>query len=194
MKKLVGRLFLRLFRFAPEGPPPADPKLVLIAAPHTSNLDAFLLIALSWVYGVPISFLMKHSWFRGPLGPISRAVGGVPVKRHLRENLVKQMAELFRNRERFVLVVPAEGTRGRTTHWKSGFYHIAREARVPIHLGYLDYGRGRGGFGPKLVPTGDLKADMDVIRAFYADKTGRNPEDFGPVRLREEDAAPPASP
>jgi len=192
MKKLLGRAFLRLVRFAPEGGPPADPKLVLIAAPHTSNLDAFLLIALAWVYDVPISFLMKHTWFKGPLGPLARAVGGVPVKRHLRENLVKQMAELFRERERLVLAVPAEGTRGRAPYWKSGFYNIAREAGVPIYLGYLDYTRRRGGFGRKLVPTGDIKADMDQIRAFYADKGPRHPEDFGPIRLREEDAPPPA--
>jgi len=192
MKKLLGRTFLRLVRFEPEGGPPTDPKLVLIAAPHTSNLDALLLVALGWVFEVPISFLMKHTWFKGPLGPLANAVGGVPVKRHLRENLVKQMTELFRGRDRFVLVVPAEGTRARAPYWKSGFYHIAREAGVPIYLGYLDYSRRRGGFGPRLVPTGDVKADMDRIRAFYADKGPRHPEDFGPIRLREEDPTPSA--
>jgi 1-acyl-sn-glycerol-3-phosphate acyltransferase len=111
------------------------------------------------------------------------------VRRHERRNMVDAMAGEFSRRETLALVVPAEATRARAEHWKSGFYHIARVAQVPIVLGFLDYGRRRGGFGPELRPTGDLARDMDVVRSFYADKRGRHPEAFGPVRLREEDEA-----
>ncbi len=85
------------------------------------------------------------------------------------------------------MTVPAEGTRSYRDYWKSGFYHIAREAGVPIVPSYLDYGQKRGGFGPALTPTGDISADMDYFREFYAPMEGRFPNLFGPVRLREED-------
>ena len=85
-----------------------------------------------------------------------------------------------------MLTVPPEGTRSRAPHWKSGFYQIARPAKVPIVMGYLDYARRRGGLGPALSPGDDLRGDMDAIRAFYADKRGKYPERFGDVRLQEE--------
>ena len=108
-------------------------------------------------------------------------LGGVPVVRDRRSNFVKQMAELFDRRDDFALTVATEGTRRRTEFWKSGFYHIAREAGVPVVLGYLDYGAKVGGFGPALELTGDVPADMDRIRGFYEGKTGFHPANF--VRL-----------
>jgi 1-acyl-sn-glycerol-3-phosphate acyltransferase len=190
MRKLLARGFLRATGWRPEGASPRDlRKFVLIAAPHTSNWDLVYLLALAEVYDLRISFMMKHTVFRGPFGPLFRSLGGIPIRRHLRENLVKQMVEAFAERDELVLVVPAEGTRRRVERWKSGFYHIAREARVPIVLGYLDYARRRGGFGPALVPTGRIADDMDVIRDFYADKSGRHPALFAEPRLREEDAS-----
>jgi 1-acyl-sn-glycerol-3-phosphate acyltransferase len=96
------------------------------------------------------------------------------------------MARAFEQNESLVLVVAAEGTRKATTHWKSGFYHIARSAGVPIVLGYLDYARRRGGFGPAVHPSGNIERDMDEIRRFYADKVGLHPDQFGEVRLLEE--------
>jgi 1-acyl-sn-glycerol-3-phosphate acyltransferase len=115
-----------------------------------------------------------------------RALGGIPVRRDRRNNLVAQVAEAFASASDLALVVPAEGTRGRTEYWKSGFYHMARTAKVPIVCGYLDYARKRGGFGHEFEPSGDVARDMDVVRAFYADKVGKYPECFGPVRLRDE--------
>jgi 1-acyl-sn-glycerol-3-phosphate acyltransferase len=120
------------------------------------------------------------------MGWLMRAAGGIPVVRSRRNNLVDQAADLLREADSLVLVVPAEGTRGYVPHWKSGFYYIARAAEVPIVMGYLDYARKRGGFGPELIPTDDLRADMDEIRAFYADKVGRHPEWTGEIRLKEE--------
>lgn len=160
---------------------------MLIAAPHTSNWDLAYLLAFAELFGVRVSWLGKHTLFRPPLGFLMRRAGGIPVVRHQRGALVEQAAQLFAERDELALVVPAEGTRSAAAHWKSGFYHIARSAGVPIVCGYLDYARRRGGFGPTIVPTGDVAADMDRVRAFYADKTARYPEKFGPVRLREED-------
>jgi 1-acyl-sn-glycerol-3-phosphate acyltransferase len=187
MRKQLAKGFLRLTGWKPEGAPPTRRRFVLIAAPHTSNWDLLYLLAFAEVYELRISFMMKHTVFRGPFGRFFRAVGGIPIRRHLRENLVKQMVEAFESQEDLVLVVPAEGTRSRTERWKSGFYHIARQAEVPIVLGYLDYARRRGGFGPQVVPTGRFGEDMDAIRDFYSDKIGRHPELFAEPRLREED-------
>ncbi|RIL07469.1 MAG: acyltransferase [Proteobacteria bacterium] len=189
MRKLLARAFLRATGWKPEGAPPDRHRFVLIAAPHTSNWDLFYLLALAEHYDLHISFMMKHSVFRGPLGPLFKSLGGIPIYRHTRGDLVKQMVENFTARDLFVLVVPSEGTRSRVEFWKSGFYHIAREARVPIVCGYLDYARRRGGFGPALMPSGNVRDDMDAIRDFYADKTGRHPDRFAEPRLREETPA-----
>ena len=190
MRKRIARWLLDRAGWEPEGKRPEARRYVLIAAPHTSNWDLFYLLALSELFDVRVSWLGKHVLFRPPLGWLMRRLGGIPVVRHRRGNLVAQVAESFSRVEDLALVVPAEGTRGYVEYWKSGFYHIARTAGVPIVMGYLDFARRRGGFGPALEPSGDVRADMDRIRAFYADKVGRYPELFGPVRLREEDAPP----
>ncbi len=182
----LASLFLRLTGWAPEGARPAARKYVLIAAPHTSSWDLPYLLALAVVLDVKISWMGKHQLFRGPMGWAMRRLGGIPVRRDRRNNLVQQMAEVIERSDHIALTVPAEGTRGYVPHWKSGFYYIAKTARVPIVMGYLDYARKRGGFGPELIPTGDVRQDMDEIRGFYADKTGRRPERFGEVRLKEE--------
>jgi 1-acyl-sn-glycerol-3-phosphate acyltransferase len=186
MSKLLARWFLKLTGWQPEGASPVERRFVLIAAPHTSNWDLAYLLALAVIFDVKVSWMGKHQLFRPPLGWVMRPLGGIPVRRHRAGNLVSQMALVFAESESLALVVPAEGTRGYVAHWKSGFYHIARQANVPIVMGYLDYRRRRGGFGPALHPTGDLRRDMNEIRDFYADKVGKYPEQFGEVRLKEE--------
>jgi 1-acyl-sn-glycerol-3-phosphate acyltransferase len=128
----------------------------------------------------------KHNLFKWPFGAIMRALGGIPVRRHERGNLVEASARIFDERDSLILVVPAEGTRSYAAHWKSGFYRIAERAGVPIVMSFLDFERKAGGFGPQLLPSGDLRGDMDEIRAFYSDKVGKYPEQFGPIRLKEE--------
>lgn len=188
-KRLLGRAYLRAFGWRADGNPPDLPAFVLIAAPHTSNWDLPFTLAFSYMLDVPLRWAGKHTLFVFPWGPIMRGLGGIPIRRDRRENRVQQLADLFRQHPQLVLLLPAEGTRARAEHWKSGFYHIAVAAGVPIVCGYLDYERKRGGFGLVLEPTGDIEADMDRIRAFYADKMGKFPDQFGPVRLREERAA-----
>jgi 1-acyl-sn-glycerol-3-phosphate acyltransferase len=165
---------------------------VLIAAPHTSNWDLLYLLALSFRLGVKVSWLGKDSLFKGWMGNVMRALGGVPVQRGARSGMVGSLAEEFAHAKSLVIVIPPEGTRGYTDHWKSGFYRVAVEADVPIVCGYLDYARRTGGFGPAIWPTSDLDADMDAFRAFYADKQGKYPDEVGEVRLRDEDIAAPS--
>ena len=190
MRKWIARAWLRATGWEPDGDAPTAPRFVLIAAPHTSNWDLIYMLAFAELYGLRISWMGKHQLFRPPFGTLFRVLGGIEIRRHERGDRVALMAEEFAQRETFALVVPSEATRGWAPYWKSGFYHIARGAEVPIVIGFLDYGRRRGGFGPALLPSGDVKRDMDQIRAFYADKSGKHPEKFGPVQLREEESGP----
>ncbi|MBW2268358.1 MAG: lysophospholipid acyltransferase family protein [Deltaproteobacteria bacterium] len=186
MRRWLAGCFLRLSGWEPEGVRPTEARFVLIAAPHTSNWDMLFLFAMAGFFDVKIRWMGKHVLFHWPLGWFLRKLGGVPVVRHKAGNMVEQMAQLLRDADSLALVIPVEGTRGYVPHWKSGFYHIACAAGVPIVMSYLDYARKCGGFGPALLPTGDLRSDMDEIREFYAGKVGRHPDQFGAVRLKEE--------
>jgi 1-acyl-sn-glycerol-3-phosphate acyltransferase len=189
MGRLVARIFLGIAGWKLAGDAPAvKQRYVLIAAPHTSNWDLPYLIAFALLCQLRISFMAKHSLFKPPFGWFMRLLGGIPVVRHRRGNLVDEIAEWFSERDELILVVPAEGTRSRTDYWKSGFYHIARSACVPIVCSYLDYEKRLGGFGPVIVPSGDVRKDMDEIRSFYAGKVGAYPELFAEPRLREEES------
>jgi 1-acyl-sn-glycerol-3-phosphate acyltransferase len=187
VEKLLARWFLRLAGWQTEGMKPTAKRCVLIAAPHTSNWDLAFLLAFAAIFEVRISWMGKHALFRPPFGWLMRRTGGIPIVRHERGGMVAQAARMLTSADELMLVVPAEGTRARASHWKSGFYHIARAANVPIVLGYLDYARRRGGFGAAIDATGDVRADMDKIRHFYSDKVARYPECFGDVRLKEEE-------
>lgn len=183
----MGRLYLWLAGWRVEGRFPDTAKAVVIAAPHTSNWDLPLMLSVAYVLGVRPAWLGKRELFRSPFGWLMRWLGGVPVDRGARQNMVQQAVDGFGDVDRLHLVVPPSGTRSRATHWKSGFYHIARGARVPIVCAYLDYRRKAGGIGPVMMASGDIAGDMARIRAFYADITGKFPASTTPVRLREED-------
>ena len=194
---IIGRAVARLPLFATgwrfEGPLPDDRKYVCIAAPHTSNWDGALLLALARSIGLPMAWMIKSEWLGGAKGVLLRRLGAIGIDRTTSHNVVEQMIEQLRRADELVLVIPPEGTRRRAEHWKSGFYHIARGADVPVVPGYLDYARKRAGFGPAMRLTGDVRADMDVIRGFYEKvrAQGRVPDQFGPIRLREEDGPAP---
>lgn len=184
---LLARLWLRLWRWTVvPATEPVPPRCVMIAAPHTSNWDFPLTLALARVSGVKISWLGKQSLFRGPAGPIMRRLGGVSIDRSAPGGMVGSLADAFDGVDRLVLVVPAEGTRSRTDHWKSGFYRIAESAGVPIVCAFVDRRTRTGGFGPVIAPSGDLVADMDRIRAFYTGMEGLKSDRFGEIRLRDE--------
>ena len=187
----LARVFLRLYGWKVEGALPPSVKGIAIAAPHTSNWDMPFMLAVSFLLGVRPSWLGKRELFRWPFGGFMRWLGGIPVDRRKSTNLVAQVVECFADVDRLFLVIPPSGTRRRATHWKSGFYHIARGARVPVLCTFLDYRRKVGGIGPVFVPTGDVRADMEVIRTFYGGVAGLHPRNATPAYLPEEDVTPP---
>lgn len=185
VRKLVARTLLRLARWRATGTVPRAG--ILVGAPHTSNWDWVAMLMLMWRDGVEPRVLIKRELFSGPLGPILRATGGVPLDRANPGAVVREMLEHARADDSFVLVLAAEGTRGKGAYWKSGFYRLAQQTGLPIYLGYIDGPSRTLGIGPSLVPTGDLRADMDVVRAFYADKRGVHPERRTEPRLQAEE-------
>jgi 1-acyl-sn-glycerol-3-phosphate acyltransferase len=162
---------------------------VLVAAPHTSNWDFFLMLAMAWQSGLSLRWLGKKEMFVGPMAPLFRALGGVAVDRERPGSLVEDLVTHAGRATSLALVIPAEGTRAKRDYWKSGFYRIATDARIPIVLSALDGPSRTGGYGPVIHPSGDVSADMDVVRAFYADKAGVKPKYKTTPRLREEDSA-----
>ncbi|MGZ4581321.1 MAG: 1-acyl-sn-glycerol-3-phosphate acyltransferase [Nocardioidaceae bacterium] len=187
MKKTIARVLWRLAGWRLVGePPPVHGVGVLLAAPHTSNWDYLLMLGVTWQAGIPTRFLGKKELFRWPLGLLMRATGGIPVDRADPSGTVEVVTARTSAGESFLLVVAAEGTRGRAEHWKSGFYRIAVAAGIPITMAFVDGPIRTAGFGPTFVPSGDVTADMDRIRAFYADKRGVRPANRTEPRLREE--------
>ena len=187
LKQWIGKAFLRVAGWKTEGERPAADRYVIIAAPHTSNWDMPFMLAMAFVYDIPVRWMGKHTLFKAPFASFFKRLGGIPIVRHRPGGVVGQMVEHFENNDSLALMVPAEGTRSHVDYWKSGFYHIARGADVPVILSYLDVSKKVGGVGPAIELTGDFGADMDKMREFYAGMQGFRPENIGVIRLREED-------
>ena len=173
---VLSSFFMKLLGWRVEGKLPDDNKVVVIAAPHTSNWDLPILLSVAFELDIEARWLGKRSLFQGPLGFLSSWMGGIPVDRSASQNLVAQSVEMFRNSERLILAIPPEGTRGKVTNWKTGFYYIALGAGVPIALGFIDYKRKASGLGPAIHPTGNIEEDMKIFRNFYANVTAKYPE------------------
>lgn len=187
VRRLVARVVWRLARWRLVGAPPAgDARGVLVAAPHTSNWDYLVMLGVTWQAGIPTRFFGKRELFRGPLGVLMRATGGIEVDRSDPSGTVAALVGRWSAGESFLVVVAAEGTRGKAEFWKSGFYRIAVDAGVPVTLAFVDGPSRTAGFGPSFVPSGDVAADMDLVRGFYADKRGIHPGNRTEPRLREE--------
>jgi 1-acyl-sn-glycerol-3-phosphate acyltransferase len=172
--------FLKLAGWKLDGSLPADQgKCVLIAAPHTSNWDLPYTLMVAFALRLNIYWMGKAQIFRWPFGPLMRWLGGIAVDRAQSNNLVAASAQALRDAQGAIqLVVPPEGTRSRTRHWKTGFYYIALQAEVPIVLCYMDYPRKLSGLGPVFTPTGNIESDMNVIKAYYAQYKGKNWKQF----------------
>ncbi|WP_173924480.1 1-acyl-sn-glycerol-3-phosphate acyltransferase [Agromyces sp. Marseille-P2726] len=186
LRRLVSRVYWACSRWRLVSEPAPDRPTVLVGAPHTSNWDFVLMLAIAWRLDVDVRWLGKKSLFAGWREPIMRALGGIPVDRSDAGRVVAEVVERVRAGEVFGLVVTPDGTRGAHQYWKSGFYRIAQEAGMPVTLGYVDRTTMTTGLGPTFELTGDVAADMDRIRAFYADKAGVRPHLRIEPRLRSE--------
>ena len=174
--RLVSLVALKITGWKIVGEYPKEPKFVVIAAPHTSNWDLPYMLFFAFFYRSKICWMGKHTIFKKPFGTICKWMGGIPIDRSKTNNVVSQTVEQFNQKEKMVIVIPPTGTRKKVLKWKTGFYYIALQAKVPIALSFLDYKHKTGGFGPLFYPTGDIEKDMQEITSFYKDKTGKHPE------------------
>lgn len=172
----LGRLVLRVLGWSVAGNFPARTKMVVIVAHHTSAWDLVVGLAAKLALRLDARYLAKHTLFRWPLGPILRHTGAIPVDRRSRHGVVEQMVREFERRSHLLLALSPEGTRQRVESWRSGFYHIADSASVPIVPVGLDFGSRQVRIGPALEPTGNEAADVAELRRFFADIEARHPE------------------
>ncbi len=181
MKKWIARLFLGLLGWKVKARvSPEMHRSVMVAAPHTSNWDFPIALAAFWIMGLDLKYFIKDDYTRGILGGFFRWTGAIGVnRRNPRNNLTQQAIHLLKERD-LVLMVPAEGTRRAVEKWRTGFYHIAREAQVPISLGTLDYRAREADIIDVFTPTGDFKKDMQYIQECYRPIHPRHPEGYNP--------------
>lgn len=173
----VGLGAMRLFGWRFAGAFPNQPQFVAIVAPHTSNWDFLILLAAKWALRLDVRWMGKDAIFRPPLGWFMRAIGGIPIRRSAAHNVVDRSIQAFAERPQLVLVLAPEGTRKYVADWKSGFWHIARGARVPIVCIALDYGQKTIRLGPEFdANSDDVAAGVARIRASYAGVIGYHPE------------------
>jgi len=180
----LSRALLRLVGWRVVFVPPAAPKAVVIVYPHTSNWDFPIGVLARAVVALPIGFIGKDTLFRPPFGFLFRWMGGIPVNRRQSTGFVEGLVEAFEQADRLYLALAPEGTRSKVDHWKSGFYHVARAARVPLGLAFIDYARREVGIEHWLSLTGDEAEDLARIRACYAGRRGKKPEQEGDIRFR----------
>lgn len=172
----LGHAVFRLMGWRIEGQLPPLDKFVVIGAHHTSNWDFVLFIAAKFILRLNARWFGKHSIFRWPFGALMRYWGGIPIRRHLKLNTVEQAIEAFAEHRQFILVLSPEGTRRKVERWKSGFYHIACGAGVPIVPAALDFQHRRIVIGAPFQPTGNEEADLRQLLAFYRPYVPKNPD------------------
>lgn len=179
MKKAIySFIYFKLLGWKANVTVPNYDKCVICAAPHTTNLDLFIGKLFYGALGRKTSFMMKKEWFFFPLGPIFKAVGGIPVDRGRKASLVDQMADHFSKCQKFHLAITPEGTRKANPNWKKGFYYIALKAKLPIVLIGIDYPSKTISATKAIIPTGDIEKDMKEIKLYFKDFKGRHPDQF----------------
>jgi len=172
--RLIAISILKVVGWTSIGSKVPIPKYVLIGAPHTSNWDFPLMLMVVLELRLQLFWLGKHTLFPFPFSGFVKWLGGIPINRTKSHNVVYEIVDQFKNNDNFVVLVPPEGTRHKVSEWKTGFYHIANNAKVPILMGYVDAENKEAGFADFFYPTGDLENDMKEIRGFYAGKKGLN--------------------
>ncbi len=178
--RLLSWLVLKLSGWKVVNVAPATGSYLIIAAPHTSNWDFPLGIAIAFHLRLKVYFIAKHTLFNGFAGPIMRWLGGVPLNRGASKNFVDASVEIYANSENLIFAIAPEGTRSSVGRWKTGFYHMAKGANVPLALAYFDFSKRIGGIGKMLNTTENIDADMQAIADFYEPVMGKYPNNFNP--------------
>lgn len=179
LSRIVKRIIVWIYKYhgwKAIGEAPKDKRFIIVAAPHTSNWDFLYFIGLTNELGIQPHFMAKESLFRWPWKNFLLDMGGVPIDRSGGKDIVASMVEEFSKRKEFMLTIAPEGTRSSVQQWKTGFYHIARKANVPIVIGMMDYGNKTGGLLQSFMTTGDYKNDMKVVEKNYKSVTPKHPD------------------
>ena len=168
----ISILILRVIGWKTRGTELAHQRFVLIGAPHTSNWDFPLMLMVVLKLKLRVFWMGKHTLFPFPFGGLMKWLGGVPINRSSSHNVVRETVRQFKDHEELVVLIPPEGTRSKVKEWKTGFYHIANMAKVPILMGYVDAEKKEAGFADFFHPTGDIDKDLEEIRNFYKPISG----------------------
>jgi 1-acyl-sn-glycerol-3-phosphate acyltransferase len=160
-------------------------KAVAILAPHTSTWDFLIGLNIVIASESPLKWVGKKELFRRPFGGILQSFGGVPLDRESAKGTVGRVAKLFETKDEFLYGISPEGTRNKTTYWRSGFYHLALQAKVPIVYYFIDYKTKTGGYGGHFMPTGDEKQDLNTIKIFFDTITPKCPKKYSPVCFKQ---------
>lgn len=172
----ISIVILKLIGWKTRGEELEHQRFVLIGAPHTSNWDFPLMLMVVLKLRLRVFWMGKHTLFPFPFAWLMKWLGGIPINRSASHNVVNETVRQYKNNDELVVLIPPEGTRSKVDKWKTGFYHIANLAEVPILLGYVDASKKEAGFADFFHPSGNLEEDMDGIRDFYAKKKGLNAE------------------
>jgi hypothetical protein len=194
MKKRIAKSILWLFRWRLETHVLPEKKAIIMGYPHTSAWDFPLSILTFWALELDVKWMGKQSLFQGRMAPLFRALGGLAVDRSGGKNTVQSVAELFQEHETLLIGITPSGTRSRSPHLRSGFYHMAHKAGVPLLLASMDFKKRRATLLESIHLSGNVTADMDRIREIYGEVRGKNPEQQTPVRLAEEVEGNPEPP
>lgn len=176
--RFLAKFLLWCFGWKTIGPKPQEKKYLFVAAPHTSNWDLFFMVMIASNLQIKLYWMGKDSIFKFPFKHIMHWMGGISVDRSKSNDVVAGMVKIYKECDDLVVSIPPEGTRSHTVYWKTGFYHIANGAGIPICLGFLDFAKKEGGVGPMFKPTGDIEKDMADIKQFYKNITGKYPDRF----------------
>jgi 1-acyl-sn-glycerol-3-phosphate acyltransferase len=172
--RVISILLLKLLGWKTRGEPLDYQRCVLIGAPHTSNWDFPLMLMVVLKLKLRVFWMGKHTLFPFPFGWFMKWLGGIPINRSASHNVVNETVRQYAENDQLIVLIPPEGTRKKVAKWKTGFYHIANLAKVPILLGYVDASIKEAGFADFYEPSGDVDKDMEEILAFYANKQGLN--------------------
>jgi 1-acyl-sn-glycerol-3-phosphate acyltransferase len=170
----LGRSMLRFWGWTLEGRVPSDKKILLIAAPHTSNWDWVIGVAGLLALGIRLTYIAKHTLFKGPLGWVMKKTGGVPVDRESAERTVDEIVRQFNQSERLYYAIAPEGTRKQVERWKTGFLRVAFKAKVPVLMVSFDYRKKRILIGDCAELSGDIDRDLESVQRYYSQFSGKN--------------------